>query len=236
MSLGEKGGIGKTLFARLLANYLSVAGCQWRGIDSDLANKGLLPFHPDEVVPLNLYDQSGIRDEAAITAFGNFVGETAEGGKVPALLMDIGAAQLDPIMGAMRETGLLSLLGKTLRITAFFNVVNTPDSVSALRNNITRFDGLPAVQWVIVRNFRDGSPDTYDNSKTVRPELLKRGALEIDMPLMRDPRVMAAWSDTQLPLAKFCHPTSGASWGTISRLRTWADFVQDELNRIGVMK
>jgi hypothetical protein len=234
MSLGEKGGIGKTLLSRILANYLNVAGCTWRGIDTDLANKGLLPFHPDEVSPLNLYDQAGIRDEAAITAFGNFVGEAAEAGKIDALLMDVGAAQLDPIMGAMRETGLLRLLGKTLRIKAFFSVVNTPDSVSALRNNITRFDDLPAVQWVVVRNFRDGPPDTYDNSKTVRPELLKRGAYEIAIPLMRDPRVMAAWSDTQLSLAKFCHPTSGASWGTISRLEMWADEVNSELKRIGV--
>ena len=51
---GEKGGVGKTTVARVIAEYLKAREVNFRAFDAEGATGPMLRFHPDETMPVDI--------------------------------------------------------------------------------------------------------------------------------------------------------------------------------------
>jgi hypothetical protein len=147
-------------------------------------------------------------------------------------VVDIGAGQLHAILGAMRTTGLLSEVGSHLKLTIPYVLTMDVESLSTLMNNLDTFDEMRDVQWVIVKNEKEGPLKAYDESTVLRPAMEQRRALSLRIPREHDPEVMFAFKTSGLSFDAFCERTSGAAWSHRGRIKTFVEQVNAQLDEL----
>ena len=169
-------------------------------MDADAENKFFADIYPGMVEKLFLYDHSGRLVESAINTLVDRIAGAMEDGTTETFVVDIGAGQLHAILGAMRTTGLLSEVGSHLKLTIPYVLTMDVESLSTLMNNIDTFDEMRDVQWVIVKNEKEGPLKAYDESTVLRPAMEQRRALSLRIPREHDPDVMFAFKTSGLSL------------------------------------
>jgi hypothetical protein len=151
---GEKGGVGKSLVSRLLAQYMIDRSIPFLGFDTDRSHGSLLRFYADYASPavIDRYESLDAIVEAAVDAPEKRV------------LVDLAAQTHDLLVKWMDESGVLEManeLGITVR---YWHVMDSgKDSVDLLGKLLDRFGSR--VNYVIVQNqIRGTTFDLYDNS------------------------------------------------------------------------
>lgn len=167
---GDKGGVGKSTFARLLADYYETKEVAWRGFDADNTNGHLYRFYPAETTGLF------IRDQASIDQILNALEDDDTH-----LLVDLGARSGEIIQDWMRQTGFLPLrqeLGFT--VTVAFVLSPIYDSTALLKECV---EGLEAqANYVVVKNQIHGRKFSFYDQSKIRQHLQELGTVEIEMP------------------------------------------------------
>src|SRR4051812_30589328 len=79
---GEKGGVGKTTMARVVADFLKNREIPFRGFDAEGTTGGLLRFHPGDTAPI---------DVASAASVAPVLDYAMEGTGKPVALVDLGA-------------------------------------------------------------------------------------------------------------------------------------------------
>jgi hypothetical protein len=138
---GEKGGVGKSLVSRLLAQYLIDRELPFMGFDTDRSHGALLRFYAGYASPV-LVDRYEALDsiiEAAI--------EQPE----RRLLVDLAAQTHDPLVKWMDESGVLEMAGDSGFSITYWHVMDSGrDSVDLLKKLLDRFGAR--LGYVLVRN------------------------------------------------------------------------------------
>jgi hypothetical protein len=134
---GEKGGVGKSLVARVLAQYLIDHEQPFLGFDTDQSHGALLRFYGDFAAPVAIdsYESLDRIVEAAVEAPERRV------------LVDL-AAQTHPfLMRWMEDSGLLDLADELGMELTYWHVMDSgQDAVDLLGQLLDRFGGrLPLV-------------------------------------------------------------------------------------------
>jgi hypothetical protein len=171
---GEKGGVGKTTVARIVADFLSARDASFRAFDAEGATGQLLRFHPEETAPVQ------IESAAEIAPVLDYLMEA--GGKKLALV-DLGARSGEDVRSWLYRGGALEEAeAGRLGITVVYVLGGAVDSVGHLKEC---FGALGRdVNYVIVKNYGvAGKFDVYDNSN-VRQDLIAVGAREIAIPAL----------------------------------------------------
>lgn len=171
---GEKGGVGKTTVARVIADFLGARDASFRAFDAEGSTGQLLRFHPEETSPVQ------VESAAHIAPVLDYLMEP--GGKRLALV-DLGARSGEDVRGWLYRGGALEEAeAGRLGITVVYVLGGAVDSVGHLKEC---FGALGRdVNYVIVKNFGvAGKFDVYDNSN-VRQDLLAVGAREINVPAL----------------------------------------------------
>jgi len=169
---GEKGGVGKTTVARLIADFLNSRNSSYRAFDAEGTTGQLLRFHPAETAAVN------VASAATIAPVLDYLMEP--GGKRLALV-DLGARSGEEVKGWLYRGGALEEAeASRLGITVVYVLGGAVDSVGHLKEC---FGALGRdVNYIIVKNFGvAGKFDVYDQSN-VRKDLLAAGAREIAIP------------------------------------------------------
>jgi hypothetical protein len=169
---GDKGGVGKSTFARLLADYYTQHAPDWRGYDTDPTNGHLLRFYSDNTKPINIHDPASL--DQLLNAL-----ET-EG--VAHWLVDLGAQSGDRLVQWMAETDFLTVCGEmNIAVTIAFVISPIKDSTVLLK--IVSDQLGSGVSYVVVKNEATGRGfPIYDGSKTRARLTEELGAVEIRMP------------------------------------------------------
>ncbi len=234
---GQKGGVGKTLFARALAAWLNEQRSTWAGIDTDQENKFFSHDYPREVSQHTLYDETGRLNESAINDIVNAIAAAMESGTVERFVVDMGAAQLNALFGAFRETGLVNEIGGRLNLMLYYLLLDEPQSLSTLKNNVALLDDIAGAQWVVVKNQWKGRLAGYEDGRIIRPEMQARNAIEFVMPKMSDPENAVKVLDTSgLAMAEFIADRDPQRWAYRGRVKSFLDamFVEFRQHRIAV--
>ncbi len=123
---GGKGGVGKSTFARLLADYYDQQKLPWRGFDADSTNGHLFRFYPEQTTPLLLREKASI-DQIVVAV---------DGDQSP-LLVDLGARSGDIIEEWMQQISFFELK-KTVGfdVTIVFLLSSVKDSTALLKGVI----------------------------------------------------------------------------------------------------
>ena len=138
---GEKGGVGKSLMARVLAQYLIDRGDPFIGFDTDRSHGALMRFYSGYASPVivDRYEALDAIMEAAV--------EQPE----RRILVDLAAQTHDPLVRWMDDSGVLNLADETGVAIHYWHVMDTgKDSVDLLARLLDRFG--TGLKYVLVRN------------------------------------------------------------------------------------
>jgi hypothetical protein len=138
---GEKGGVGKSLMARVLAQYLIDKEEPFLGFDTDRSHGALMRFYPSYASPVAV-DRVESLDaivEAAVDQPGRRI------------LVDLAAQTHHSLAGWMEDAGVIDLADELGMKLFYWHVMDTgKDSVDLLRRLLDRFGS--GLSYVLVRN------------------------------------------------------------------------------------
>lgn len=160
---GEKGGVGKSLVSRVLAQYLIDHQLPFRAFDTDRSHGSLLRFYSDYASPVQV-DRAESLDSMVEAAV-----DLPEG----RILVDLAAQTHDPLVRWIDESGVLELAGEMRILVRYWHVMDSgKDSVELLGKLFTRFGAR--LSYVLVLNqVRESTFEIFERSpeKTRAEEL-----------------------------------------------------------------
>jgi len=171
---GEKGGIGKSVFARLLAQYHIDHQLPFCVFDSDRSHGAMLRFYGDYSAPvaLDAFDSADLIVETALE-------------QPQDVIVDLAAQTATPLFQWIDDNDLVSLAADEGIGLVFWHLMDDgADSISLLRGMLQRRDGRE--QLVVVRNRgRGGNFGRFDDSPE-RADAEQAGAVLMDLPVLHE--------------------------------------------------
>jgi hypothetical protein len=151
---GEKGGIGKSVVARVLAQYMIDKNIPFVGFDTDKSHSSLIRFYADFASPM-LIDSYDSLDTMV---------ELAAENPDERILVDLAAQTHERLVKWMDESGVLEALNEHGLSLTYWHVMDSgKDSVAMLKSLFDRFGSR--LNYVIVLNqVRGDSFDLFDKS------------------------------------------------------------------------
>lgn len=218
---GEKGGVGKSMVSRLLAQYFIDRGLPFIGFDTDRSHGSLLRFYADYASPV-LVDRYEALDrivESAVEQPGRRV------------LVDLAAQTHEPLVRWMDESGVLDMADLSGIALQYWHVMDAGrDSVDLLAKLLDRFG--QRVQYVLVLNELRGD----DFGQLERSGQLERalglGARAVHLRRLHD-AVVQKIDARNISFWAARHNTDGAALGLMERqrLKLWLNHAYGELAR-----
>jgi hypothetical protein len=138
---GEKGGVGKSLMARVLAQYLIDRQLPFLGFDTDRSHGALMRFYSAYASPVAIDKVESLDAivEAAVDQPGRRI------------LVDLAAQTHESLATWMEEAGVIGLADELGMKLFYWHVMDTgKDSVDLLRRLLDRFG--TGLSYVLVRN------------------------------------------------------------------------------------
>jgi hypothetical protein len=167
---GEKGGVGKSVVARLLSQYCVDRAIRWIGFDTDRSHGALVRYYGDYSNPIE------------ITRFEQLdrIIEAAEEG-YEEVIVDL-AAQTESGLEAWFESGeIVSFVEQMGHSIYFWYVVDDgKDSVDLLGRMVDRLD--PRCRLIAVRNFGRGEDFMLFDAADLGKRIEARGGVVLDLP------------------------------------------------------
>jgi hypothetical protein len=223
---GEKGGVGKSLVARVLAQYLIDHELPFLGFDTDQSHGALLRFYGDFAAPVAIdrYESLDRIVEAAV----------AEPER--RILVDL-AAQTHPfLMRWMEDSGLLDLADELNIGLTYWHVMDSgQDAVDLLGQLLDRFNGrLPLV--LVLNEIRDNRFDLLEASG-LRTRAEDLGAQVISIRHLQDTAMQkidghssSFWA--AINNSNKDHPSLGLL--ERQRVKNWLNRAYQEIDRLSV--
>jgi hypothetical protein len=138
---GEKGGVGKSVVARLLAQYMIDHEIPFIGFDTDRSHGSLLRFYSDYASPTVIDNYESL--DAII--------ETALAQPEQRILVDLAAQTHYPLAQWIEESGVLELAEELGISICYWNVMDSgKDSVDLLNKLLDQFRSR--LNYILVQN------------------------------------------------------------------------------------
>jgi hypothetical protein len=223
---GEKGGVGKSVVARLMAQYWIDQNKHWSGFDTDRSHGALLRYYSDFSQELNI-NQVEALDRIVETAV-----ETKS-----SVLVDL-AAQTEAILHNWIEDGSVLDMATELGIGLYFWYVvdDGKDSINLLSRLFKRYGG--SARYVIVLNHGRGEDFTLLNSSQVMQQMQDINVPVIKLKGLHKPsmRKIDQFDKSFWAAINNNDPAQGECLGMMERQRvkTWLKNVYGEFERIGI--
>lgn len=223
---GEKGGVGKSMVSRLLAQYFIDHEIPFVGFDTDRSHGSLLRFYADYASPA-LTDRYEALDAIVETAIEH------PGRRV---LVDLAAQTQEPLVRWMDESGVLDMADLSGIQLNYWHVMDSGrDSVDLLKRLLDRFG--QRVHYVIVKNQLRGDDFGQLERSGELDRALGLGARVMELKKLHeavvqkiDARNSSFWA------ARNGGAIDGPGLGLMERqrLKLWMNHAFDAIARVGV--
>lgn len=221
---GEKGGVGKSLTARILAQYMIDKDIPFLGFDTDRSHGALMRFYEGYASPV-IIDR--------VEAF-DVVVESAVAQPERRVLVDLAAQTHDALAQWIEGAGVLEMaseMGLTLR---YWHVMDAgKDSSDLLKRLLDRFGS--SLHYVLVRNSLRGSDFSILEQSGQQARAMEMGAKVISIGKLQDNIInkidagsTSFWKARQEPAA------SGLGLMDRQRIKIWLRDVYHEIDSVGV--
>lgn len=138
---GEKGGVGKSVVARVLAQYMIDKDIPFIGFDTDRSHGALLRFYTDYASPTVIEDYQSL----------DIIMETAAEQPEKRVLVDLAAQTHFPLANWIDESGVLELADELGITLCYWNVMDSgKDSVDLLSKLLDHYG--TKLHYVLVQN------------------------------------------------------------------------------------
>ncbi len=167
---GEKGGVGKSVVARLLAQYCIDKSLSFAAVDADGSHGTLLRYYRDYTRPVDL-----TRFESADEIL------TLATDADRRVVVDLPAQSARALSAWMTESGALELAAESGVKLVFWHVIDDgKDSINTLERLFGQLGG--GVQYCIVKNAGRGKDFSLFESSPVRAAAAKLSATVFELP------------------------------------------------------
>lgn len=221
---GEKGGVGKSVLSRVLAQYYIDHNKRFTAFDGDLSHGALIRYYGDYAQAVDISHFESV-DEIAEAA--------AEQGCD--VIVDLAAQSSRSIDRWMEESGLVELAEEIgVTVTLWHVMDDGSDSVRLLEKTLKTYGAGP--EYVLVRNHGRGSDFSLFEESAAKAQAQVFGAQIIDLPklhagsMLKIDRVGASlWAAANNKDESF-----GATLGLLERQRVkvWLNKAYAELDRV----
>ena len=170
---GEKGGVGKSVMCRVLAQYFIDKGIDFAGFDTDESNSSFTRFYSDFVVPASTASYEGL--DAVAEAFVENPDKQ--------VLVDLAAQTLAPVSRWVLDSGLNEVLAEMdIGFNCWHVMDDGRESTDLLGRLFDTFGAEP--KYFVVLNYgRGGEFTAFENSG------LKQRAAELKAQIMELPKL-----------------------------------------------
>jgi hypothetical protein len=171
---GEKGGVGKSVAARLLAQYFIDKGQPFTGFDTDRSHTSFTRFYSDYASPVVVDSYEGL-DLIA----GEFEIPT-EDGQTNSVIVDLAAQTAAPLSRWIRDSELIALMAEMGVTVNFWHLADAgKDTVDLLGRLLSTYGAGP--NYIIVKNLGRGSDFTQLDESAAMQKALELGAQVITL-------------------------------------------------------
>jgi hypothetical protein len=173
---GEKGGVGKSVFARLLAQYFIDQQMPFTALDADVSNASLLRVYADYCRPVDLAHFDSADDIFTLAS------------EIPDrhVLVDLPAQSERPLATWMDNGGIAELVGEMQIRLVFWHVMDdSKDAVVALSRLLSRHGA--SASYCVVKNAGRGKDFSLFDHSPVRAEAERLQAHILELPELHGP-------------------------------------------------
>jgi hypothetical protein len=213
---GEKGGVGKSVTARVLAQYFIDQGRPFTGYDTDRSHNSFTRFYADYASPVVVDSYEGL--DQLVQAFE----QPVEGAELPSVIVDLAAQTAAPLARWVQESDLLSLLSEMGVQVNFWHLMDSGrDSVGLLDRLLDTYGQGP--NYIVVKNLGRGSEFSMANESAAMQRALSWGASVLSLPPLNE-GCMVKIDRKNLSFWSAIHTRSGpTALGLLERQRvkTW---------------
>ncbi|MBC7484333.1 MAG: mobilization protein [Rhizobacter sp.] len=223
---GEKGGVGKSLTARVLAQYMIDREISFLGFDTDRSHGALMRFYSGYASPVVMD-----RYEAL-----DVIVETAAEQPERRILVDLAAQTHDALVRWMDDAGVINMADEMGMTIHYWHVMDSgKDSVDLLQKLLDRFG--TGLKYVLVRNQVRGNDFSTLEQSGEQARALELGAKIVSIKKLNegvmnkiDAGSSSFWK------AKTSHDSTDGGLGLMDRQRVkmWLRDVYREIDDIGV--
>ena len=147
---GEKGGVGKSVAARLLAQYFIDKNQPFTGFDTDRSHTSFTRFYADYAAPVIVDSYEGLDQIASVF-------EETQGTDAPhSVIVDLAAQTAAPLARWINDSELLPLLAEMGITVNFWHLADGgKDSVGLLERLVDCYG--PGPNYIVVKNLGRGT-------------------------------------------------------------------------------
>ena len=223
---GEKGGVGKSVVARVVAQYLIDKGIPFLGFDTDRSHGALLRFYTAYSSPVVVDSYESL----------DLIVESAIANPDKRILVDLAAQTHDPLARWMDESGVLEMADEGGYSLTYWHVMDSgKDSVDLLKKLLDRFGSR--LNYVVVLNqLRGDNFDIFDKSSE-KSRLAELGSPVISLKRLHEPVINKIDAgSTSFWAAKNRSETDVKGLGILERQRVkmWLNSAYAEIDRSGI--
>ena len=147
---GEKGGVGKSVVARFLAQYFIDKGRAFTGFDTDRSHTSFTRFYADFASPVVVDTYEGLDLIAGVFE------EEPVAGDPPNVIVDLAAQTAAPLARWIKDSDLVSLMASIGVTVNFWHVADAgKDSVDLLDRLVATYGAGP--NYIVVKNLGRGT-------------------------------------------------------------------------------
>lgn len=221
---GEKGGVGKSLVARVLAQYMIDKEIPFLGFDTDRSHGALMRFYSGFASPalVDRYEALDATIEASVAQPERRV------------LVDLAAQTHEPLVKWMDESGVLELAAdESVRIFYWHVMDSGKDSVDLLKRLLDRFGNR--LNYVLVLNHLRGDDFGILTRSGEQARAEELGAKVVSIRRLHEGAINKI-DATSSSFWAAKNSNEGAGLGLLDRQRvkTWLRDTYEELDKAGV--
>jgi len=217
---GEKGGVGKSVLARLLAQYHIDKNLPFAAFDTDRSHGALLRFYADYSTPITLEEVESTDRlmESALETERN-------------VLVDLAAQTSAPLHRWIDQADLMALASEEGVPVVFWHVIDDgADGIALLDGLLDRYGDTAT--YVVVRNYGRGRDfSAYDTSEA-RARAEELGVHQIDLPELHAGSMRKIDHGNASLWAAAHSRESGLGLMDRQRVRVWIKRAYQQLDRL----
>ncbi len=221
---GEKGGVGKSVISRLLAQYYIDRETLFKVYDADLSHGAMMRYYTSFSEPVDI---------TQFESADSIAEQTADSGVTA--IVDLAAQTARPLGLWINESGLLDLADDIGLTLSFWHVMD--DGTDSLQLLHSLFDNYgDRAEYIIARNFGRGSNFSHFNEPEIAQRIATLNTKVIDIPALHAPtmRKIDHISASFWAAANNKDKKMGPTLGLLERQRvkTWLHKTYEQLDKI----
>jgi len=223
---GEKGGVGKSLVARLLAQHMIDRNLPFTAFDTDRSHASLLRYYADFATLVEVHEVEGL----------DRIVEAASRSEEQRVLVDLAAQTTPALTRWMEDSQLFDLASETGLTMVWWHVMDAGrDSVELLGQLLDRFGDR--VELVLVLNEIRGERFQLLDESGLRQRAEEAGATILPIRKLNDDsmrRIDAQGASFWAAMNPADQAHAALGLLERRRVRSWLERVSKEFDRVGV--